>query len=120
MITLLVTIAGCSGESQSKVPEPPRFNDAKLAEGRSVWMGTCRNCHLMGVAGAPAISNTTAWSPRKEKGLEALYGSALNGIKRDGKFTMPPHGGNKSLSPEQVRTAVDYMLASVDQLAVQK
>jgi cytochrome c5 len=32
---------------------------------------------------------------------------------------MPPRGGNAQLKDEQVRLAVDYMLASVEELAHQ-
>ena len=113
-------LSGCSdsGTSGAKAPEMPRFPDQRLAMGRGVWMGTCRNCHLLGVSGAPAVTNYENWQPRIEKGKPALYHSALNGIKgEDGKFRMPPHGGNTRLSDEQVRQAVDYMVASVEKLA---
>jgi cytochrome c5 len=110
---------GC-GESETngaKAPTMPKFSDQQLMMGRGVWMGTCRNCHLMGVSGAPAVTNQEAWAPRMEKGKPALYQSALNGIKgKDGKFRMPPRGGNAQLSDQQVRQAVDYMVASVKEL----
>ncbi len=96
----------------------PRFSDQQLMMGRGVWMGTCRNCHLMGVSGAPAVTNHEAWAPRIQKGKPALYQSALNGIKgEDGEFRMPPRGGNAQLNDEQVRLAVDYMVAAVKELA---
>ena len=77
-------------------------------------MGTCRNCHLLGIAEAPAVTDKDAWAPRITKGKPALYQSALNGIMgEDGKYRMPPRGGNERLKDEQVRQAVDYMLASV-------
>ena len=92
----------------------PRFAESGLDRGRGVWMGTCRNCHWLGVAGAPAVTNAAAWAPRIGKGQDALYQSALNGIKGDdGAFRMPPKGGNPRLSSEQVMRAVDYMVASV-------
>jgi cytochrome c5 len=96
----------------------PRFANENLAKGRGVWMGTCRNCHLLGVSGAPAVTDSAAWAPRIAKGKAALYHSALNGVKgSDGEFRMPPHGGNMQLKDAQVRQAVDYMVASVKQLA---
>jgi cytochrome c5 len=114
-----LALVGCSqGPSDgNKPPEMPRFDDPHLAQGRSVWMGTCRKCHLMGVAGAPAVTNFTEWDRRIANGKEALYHSALNGIKGpDGKYRMPPHGGNKRLSDDQVRSAVDYKVAAIEQL----
>jgi cytochrome c5 len=98
----------------------PRFDEEQLTKGRGVWMGTCRNCHLLGISGAPAVSDYAAWAPRIEKGRQVLYHSALNGIKdSEGKYRMPPRGGNAQLKDEQVRLAVDYMLASVEELADQ-
>ena len=115
--TLLLSSCGESGTEGAKAPTMPRFSDQQLMMGRGVWMGTCRNCHLMGVSGAPAVTNYEAWAPRIEKGKPALYQSALNGLKgEDGKFRMPPRGGNTQLSDEQVRQAVDYMVASVKAL----
>jgi cytochrome c5 len=99
----------------------PRFADENLAKGRGVWMGTCRNCHLLGVSGAPAVTDSAAWAPRIEKGISVLYHSALNGIKgEDGNFRMPPRGGNDRLKDDEVRRAVDYMIASVKALAKSK
>lgn len=120
LLTIIGFVSGCSSDNQSSVPESPRFDDIQLIEGRSIWMGTCRNCHLMGVAGAPAITNFEAWAPRQQKGKQALYGSALQGIKHNESWAMPPQGGNKSLSPEQVRSAVDYMVAAVNELAARE
>ncbi|MGD8908715.1 MAG: c-type cytochrome [Chromatiales bacterium] len=115
-------LLGCGGpdESAPAAPEMPRFDEVQLAKGRGIWMGTCRNCHLLGTSGAPAVDDYAAWAPRIEKGEQALYQSALNGIKgQDGKYRMPPRGGNAQLKDEQVRQAVDYMVASVKVLAGQ-
>ena len=117
-LTLLL-LTGCSEQPASPAtPEMPRFSDAHLAKGRGVWMGTCRNCHLLGISGAPAVTDEAAWKPRIDKGKAALYASALNGIKGDdGQFRMPPRGGNPQLKDQQVRQAVDYMVAAVEELA---
>ncbi|MCG7879341.1 MAG: c-type cytochrome [Candidatus Thiodiazotropha taylori] len=115
----LYLLAGCGEQPQEAgaIPDMPRFAEERLAKGRSVWMGTCRNCHLLGVSGAPAVTDRPAWAPRIEKGAPALYRSALSGIKGDdGKYRMPPRGGNDRLKDEQVRQAVDYMIASVEAL----
>lgn len=121
---LLLTACGGPDESKTQtdaIPEMPRFAEEALAKGRGIWMGTCRNCHLLGISGAPAVSDYAAWQARIEKDRDLLYQSALNGIKgEDGEFRMPPRGGNPQLKDEQVRLAVDYMLASVRQLAGQR
>jgi cytochrome c5 len=116
MLALSIFLVACSDNDRAQSPVVPEFSEARLVEGRAVWMNVCRNCHLMGVAGAPAITDHAAWAPRQAKGNEALYESALEGIRKDGAWTMPPRGGNPALSDNQIRTAVDFMLAAVDEL----
>ena len=79
-------------------------------------MQVCRNCHLMGVAGAPAISDYPAWQDRMAKDRSQLYDSAINGIGAEGAWTMPPRGGNASLSDADIKQAVDFTLAAVKAL----
>lgn len=111
-------LAGCGDKdpraAADRAPEMPVFSDDRLAAGRTVWIGTCRACHLLGIAGAPAVTNWPEWERRMAKGRDALYQSALGGIPDaiEGKYRMPPHGGNPRLSDEQVRQAVDYKLAA--------
>lgn len=112
-------LVGCDDRQGQgdKAVEMPRFEDDRLMRGRSVWMGTCRACHLLGVAGAPAVTNFAEWDKRLGKGKQALYQSALNGIRGDdGEFRMPPRGGNKRLTEEQVKRAVDYKVAAIEKL----
>ncbi len=116
LLVLSVLLVACSDSNQSRSPVVPEFSEPGLVEGRAVWMNVCRNCHLMGIAGAPAITDHAAWVPRLSKGEEALYASALEGIRKDNAWTMPPRGGNPALSDAQIRSAVDFMLAAVDEL----
>jgi len=82
-----------------------------------VWMNTCRACHLLGVAGAPAVTDYPNWEPRIAKGMRALYKGPLNGIKgENGKYKMPPRGGNNRLSDTQIERAAQYMVAAVEYL----
>lgn len=126
LITAAMAIAGlvggCGAENSGSLdgPRMPRFNDAALAEGRSVWMGTCRACHLLGVAGAPAVTDYANWEPRIAKGMQALYKGPINGIKGEsGKYKMPPRAGNDRLADSQIERAADYMVASVEYLRQQ-
>lgn len=91
----------------------PEFSDARLKQGRTVWLGNCEACHANEVAGAPLVSNKKAWAPRLAKGRDTLYKSALNGLTGPMGTQMPPRGGNDKLSDEQVKTAVEYMMAIV-------
>jgi cytochrome c5 len=89
----------------------PEFADARLRFGRAVWMGTCEACHGSDLSNAPAVTDRAAWAPRVAKGRAALYRSALGGF--NGPSGMPARGGNPSLSDDEVRAAVDYMVAIV-------
>jgi len=66
---------------------------------------SCAACHASGVAGAPKTGDAVVWSERITKGLETLYANAINGYN-----AMPAKGGNISLSDDNVKAAVDYML----------
>jgi len=73
--------------------------------GEEVYKQTCFSCHNSGIAGAPKLGDKEAWSPRIVNGNAALYKSALSG-----KGAMPAKGGNRVLSDEEVKAAVDYMV----------
>lgn len=91
----------------------PEFADPRLQQGRVIWLGSCEACHANDVAGAPLISNKAAWKPRLAKGRDMLYRSALGGLTGPMGTQMPPRGGNDRLTDDQVRAAVDYMMAIV-------
>jgi cytochrome c5 len=113
-VMAMSVLTGCSEPDKAgAIADPPRFDDPHLEAGRSTWMMTCRACHLTGVAGAPAVGKFDAWAPRLGKGRSALHASAVNGLRNESGWTMPPKGGNQRLSPQQVKAAVDYMLAAV-------
>jgi cytochrome c5 len=92
-------------------PEP---SDAHLRAGRTVWLGTCRDCHGNSMSDAPYVKNTKDWQPRLARGRAALYASALGGRKGAGGTEMPARGGNANLTDDQVRAAVDYMVWLVE------
>ena len=92
-------------------PEPP---DARLRAGRTVWLGTCRGCHGNSMSDAPNVKNTKDWQPRLARGRAALYASALGGRKGQGDIEMPARGGNATLTDDEVRAAVDYMVWLVE------
>ncbi|WP_083928932.1 c-type cytochrome [Geopsychrobacter electrodiphilus] len=73
--------------------------------GQEVYDGVCHSCHSTGVAGAPKLGDKAAWSGRIAKGVDALVQSALNG-----KGSMPPKGGERTLNEAEIRAAVNYMV----------
>lgn len=107
-------LTGCSDDSPRI--EVPSFADAGLQQGRATWMQVCRNCHLLGVAGAPAISDYAAWQSRLDRDRRSLYENAIQGIGGENGWRMPPRGGNDALADVDVERAVDFMLAAVEEL----
>lgn len=79
-----------------------------LVQGKQVYDKACKLCHDMGVAGAPKLGDKAAWEARLAKGMETLYGSAINGLN-----AMPPKGGNAGLSDEEVKNSVAFMVSKV-------
>ena len=85
-----------------------------------MWLANCEGCHGYGIACAPDPSKFELWESRINKGKEVLYTSALEGFFGDGGTMMPPRGGNDSLTDNQVKKAVDYMVALVEYFAEPK
>ncbi len=92
--------------AESTIEVPAAGGD--LAQGGQVYDKACKLCHDMGVAGAPKLGDKVAWEARMAKGMETLYGSAINGLN-----AMPAKGGNAGLSDEEVKSAVAFMTAKV-------
>lgn len=90
----------------------PEFSEPSLKAGRTVWLGTCRECHANPLSDAPQVKDKAQWQKRAAKGRPALYASALKGLVTPAT-EMPPRGGNAKLTDGEVRAAVDYMLAIV-------
>ena len=85
-------------------------DDAALREGRSIWLDTCENCHGYGTGDAPVPMRPDDWRARVVKDRSLLYQHAIEGFIGPDYSMMPARGGNETLSDEQVRAAVDYML----------
>jgi c(7)-type cytochrome triheme protein len=76
----------------------------ELPNAKAVYETTCATCHATGVAGAPRTGDVAAWAARFDKGISALYASAIKGTG-----AMPPKGGNSSLTDAQVMAAVNHI-----------
>jgi cytochrome c5 len=77
--------------------------------GKKVYGMTCSMCHASGAAGAPIPGNQDDWGPRIAQGMDLLYQHSLEGFTGE-KGMMPAKGGNPSLSDEDTKAAVDYMV----------
>jgi cytochrome c5 len=78
------------------------------ADGKAVYDKTCVACHATGVANAPKLGDKAAWASRAATGKDALLASVIKG-----KGAMPPKAGAADLKDDDIKAAIDYMLASV-------
>ena len=91
----LALLAGCSGAPD----EPPH-------PGQAVYERYCYACHQAGIAGAPALNDSEAWTPRLAQGREVLYANVKQGMTPG----MPPRGACPACTDQALEAAVDYMV----------
>lgn len=114
--TLIILVASsCAGalvpaRAIAARPDYPRLAGA-TDEGRAVWIDSCEGCHAYAIAGSPNPLDPNDWRERLIKPRAVLYAHAIDGFFGPDDTQMPARGGNDSLSDEQVRAAVDYMIA---------
>lgn len=82
--------------------------NAAAADGKAVYDQTCVACHASGVANAPKLGDKAAWAPRIGAGRDALVATVIKG-----KGVMPPKAGNADLKEDDIKAAVEFMLAAV-------
>ena len=75
--------------------------------GEQIVKATCATCHPAGVANAPKPGDKAAWAPRMKLGMDAMVQSVVKG-----KGAMPPKAGNAALTEDEIKAAVDYLVAS--------
>lgn len=80
---------------------------AQARSGAEVFSAACVACHGSGAPGIPQKGDVAAWGPRIAQGREALYASVING-----KNAMPPRGVCMDCSDEELKAAVDHLVAT--------
>lgn len=109
--------AGEAGKrALAALTEGPTADERAEAEplgGEQVYQNVCAACHDTGVGGAPRLE-PEAWTARLEQGTDTLYEHSIEGFQGDAGF-MPAKGGRADLSDAEVREAVDYMVAEVQE-----
>ncbi len=78
--------------------------------GKKIYDSVCMACHSAGIAGAPKFGDKLAWAERIKQGPAVLHEHAIKGYQ--GKAGMMPAKGGSSASDDEVKAAVDYMIAA--------
>lgn len=84
---------------------------AAVADGEAVYKKACITCHGAGIAGAPKLGDAADWGPRIAQGDALLLEHAIKGFTGQ-KGMMPAKGGFVTLSDDEVKAAIDYMVAA--------
>lgn len=80
--------------------------------GQAIFEQTCVGCHHPQSLTAPPLTQH-AWAERLTQGRESLHRHAIDGFHGT-LGVMPAKGGNASLSEQQIRAAVDWMLDNLE------
>jgi cytochrome c5 len=80
-------------------------------DGSVIFGQLCTGCHTSGAGGAPTLDQAH-WGPRVAQGKDTLYKHAIEGFTGSAGV-MPAKGGNPSLSDEQVKATVDWMVGNL-------
>lgn len=75
------------------------------ADGKAIYTANCSACHNNM---QPKLGDKAAWGPRVKMGTDALVASVVKG-----KGVMPAKGGHPKLSDDDIKAAVEYMVAQV-------
>lgn len=120
-ISLAVLLSACGKQedaapaaSAPAMPEAaaPAVEPVAVANdlGKKVYGNACSMCHAVGAAGAPKPGDQADWAPRIAQGMDVLYQHSIEGYT-GAKGVMPPRGGFATLSDDEVKASVDYMVA---------
>jgi len=106
----LLMLLGAGQTTEPKAPQAaadkPADSQAATVDGQKIYQASCQACHATGVANAPKLGDKAAWAPRIAKGNDALFSSVKNGLN-----AMPPKGTCMSCSDDDLRAAVEYLVA---------
>ena len=80
--------------------------------GKVTYDSVCVACHGSGIPGIPQLGDAAGWTPRIEQGNDTLYQRAISGYTGASGIPMPAKGGNPDITDDDVKAAVDYMVAN--------
>lgn len=81
-------------------------------DGSVIYEKLCSACHKTGAGGAPMLTKAL-WAGRVSQGADVLVQHAIQGYQGEAGV-MPARGGNPSLTDDQVRASVEWMLDNLN------
>ena len=79
--------------------------NVNAADGREIYNTYCTMCHATGLNAAPMYGNRQVWGKIVKTGRDTVYSYAINGLRG-----MPARGGIASLTDDEVKAAVDFLV----------
>ncbi|MFT4561074.1 MAG: cytochrome c5 [Gammaproteobacteria bacterium] len=108
-----VAASGSGGDISGTHADSAVADTGPVDPGKATYGMICFACHDAGIGGAPKLGDPAAWAGRMDKGFEMVASNAINGFT--GEFgVMAPKGGLSSLSDDDVKAAVQYMLDALN------
>jgi cytochrome c5 len=115
-LVCLSLLSAC-GQKEGAAPAAPASATVAAAPaaapentvGKSVYGKTCALCHAANVAGAPKPGDKADWAPRIAQGMDLLNKHAIEGFT-GAKGQMPARGGSTTLTDDEVKAAVAFMV----------
>ncbi len=92
--------------AEEVVVAAPEAGGGAARSGDDVYGAACAACHSSGVMGAPVTGEKGQWGARLAQGNNTLYKHAIDGFN-----AMPAKGGCASCSDDEIKAAVDVMIA---------
>ena len=86
---------------------PPMPSTSGGVPGQGTYETYCSSCHATGAGGAPIFGDKATWDSRiKDQGEDTLYHNAIYGYN-----AMPAKGMCSTCTDDEIKQAVDYMIA---------
>lgn len=111
--------AGASGQMAQAAAEAAAQASAQsqvayggTMDGAVIYDNLCKTCHATGAGGAPLMTHA-AWDGRIAQGMDTMVQHSIDGFQGN-TGVMPPRGGNPSLTDEQMRASVEWMIDNLN------
>ncbi|PCJ49055.1 MAG: hypothetical protein COA74_07250 [Gammaproteobacteria bacterium] len=99
-----VHIEGMASEANSDAEVALAPANLEPRSGETLYNTYCLACHSTGLANAPKLGDTAAWTRVMEVGMDAVIISVIKG-----KNVMPPKGNCIDCSEDELRSTILFM-----------